>query len=152
MTLLVCNLLAGNSIDGPSHTRQEIAMGSEQVYSSTAETARIVDFLLPLLDDTALPLQAKNKRANVQFTGTKDGPYFPIPFKETELSAALKAVEGCVASALADEKFGTETGNRKITVDQEKTTAFLFQAYLARVGGLGKLDKNVRSLLKGELW
>lgn len=127
-------------------------MGSEHAsYSSIAESSSILDFLLPLLDETSLPAHARNKRQNVQFTGTRDRPYFPIPFKETELTAALKAVEGCVASALADEKFGKAAEDRKIRVDQEKTTAFLFQAYLARVGGLGKLDKNVRSLLKGEI-
>lgn len=125
-------------------------MGSEHAsYSSIAESSSILDFLLPLFDEISLPSQAKNKRTNVQFTGTRDRPYFPIPFKETELSAALKAVEGCVASSLADERFGNETAGRRIVVDQEKTTAFLFQAYLARVGGLGKLDKNVRSFLKG---
>ncbi|KJK91883.1 hypothetical protein H633G_04208 [Metarhizium anisopliae BRIP 53284] len=124
-------------------------MGSKHTpYSSIAETSRILDFLLPLFDHVSLPAQARNKRANVRFTGTRAQPYFPIPFKETELAAALKAVEGCVASALADEKFGQEQRDRRIVVDQEKTTAFLFQAYLARVGGLGKLDKGVRALLK----
>lgn len=117
-------------------------------YSSIAESSRILDFLIPLLDETSLPAQARSKRHNVQFTGTRDKPYFPIPFKETELSAALKAIEGCVASSLADDKFGHEAKNRKVTVDQEKTTAFLFQAYLARVGGLGKLDKDVKKFLK----
>ncbi|KAK2595290.1 hypothetical protein QQS21_007005 [Conoideocrella luteorostrata] len=124
-------------------------MGSEIApYSSIAESSAILDFIIPLLDESSLPSPAKSKRSNVQFTGTRDQPYFPIPFKETELSAALKAIEGCIASSLADEKFGDEQRNRKITVNQEKTTAFLFQAYLARVGGLGKLDKNVRTLLK----
>ncbi|KAG5939762.1 hypothetical protein E4U53_007736, partial [Claviceps sorghi] len=118
-------------------------------YSSVAESAAILDFLVPLLDETSLPSPARKKRDNVQFTGTRDKPYFPIPFKETELSAALKAIEACVASSLADEKFcGHGLENRSITVSLEKTTAFLFQAYLARVGGLGKLDKEVNKLLK----
>ncbi|OAA50497.1 CAIB/BAIF family enzyme [Metarhizium rileyi] len=117
-------------------------------YSSIAESTRILDFLLLLFDDTSLPTAARDKRANVRFTGTRDRPYFPIPFKETELSAALKAIEGCIASALADDKFGKENAGRAITVNHEKTTAFLFQTYLAKVGGLGKLDKSVRTLLK----
>ncbi|KHO02121.1 CAIB/BAIF family enzyme [Metarhizium album ARSEF 1941] len=102
-------------------------------YSCIAETRRILDFLLSLPDRVSLPAEAIGKRAHVQLTGARDRPYFPIPFKETELSAALKAVEGCVASALADEKFGQQQGGRRIVVDQEKTTAFLFQALM---GGL----------------
>lgn len=124
-------------------------MGSNGAsYSSNAESSSILDYLLTLFDDVSLPSETAKKRKNVNFTGARDLPYFPIPFKETELSAALKAVEGCVASLLADEKDGRKS-DREIAVNQEKTTAFLFQAYLARVGGLGKLDKNVRSLLKG---
>lgn len=120
-------------------------------YSSISESAKILDYLLSLLDEDSLPAPAKTKRSSVCFTGRRDKPYFPIPFKETELSAALKAIEGCVASALADAKLGSAPRERHIIVDQEKTTAFLFQAYLARVGGKGKLDKEVRSLLKGVL-
>ena len=124
-------------------------MGSnEKPYSSIAETSRIFDLLFSLVDGVSLPPEARAKKADVDFTGARDQPYFPIPFKETEVAAALKAVEGSLACLLADQRDGAEK-HRKIAVDQEKTTAFLFQAYLARIGGLGKLDKNVRSLLKG---
>ncbi len=123
---------------------------TQEPYSSIAETSRIFDLILSLVDPVSLPPGTKVKRADVDFTGARDQPYFFIPFKETETAAALKAVEGCVASLLADLKIGGDGRPRRITVDQEKTTAFLFQAYLARVGGLGKLDKDVRSLLKGE--
>lgn len=119
-------------------------------YSSIAESSRIFDLLLEVFQDSpSLPAEVKQKRADVNFMGKRDLPYFPIPFKETETSAALKAIEGSLAALLADVREGAAKG-RQITVDQEKTTAFLFQAYLARVGGLGKLDKNVRQFLKGE--
>ncbi|KMQ81908.1 caib baif family enzyme [Lasius niger] len=117
-------------------------------YSSIAESSRIVDVLFSLVDATSLPPDARAKRAHVAFTGARDRPYFPIPFKQTEVAAALKAVEGSVAALLADQRDGVSS-RRSITVDQEKTTAFLFQAYLARIGGLAKLDSKVRSLLKG---
>ncbi|UNI17585.1 hypothetical protein JDV02_003917 [Purpureocillium takamizusanense] len=123
-------------------------MTPTQPYSSIAETSRIFDLVLSLVDPLSLPAGTRAKRADVVFTGARDQPYFFIPFKETETAAALKAVEGCVASLLADVKSGGGEARRRITVDQERTTAFLFQAYLARVGGLGKLDKEVRSLLK----
>lgn len=127
-------------------------MPASPSYSSTAESARILDLLTSgLLDDAALPREAVALKDNVQFTSVRDAPYFPIPFKETEVTAALKAIEGSLAAAIAGTK-DKDAGRqqRRIKVDLEKTTAFLFQAYLARVGGLGKLDKNVRSFLKGE--
>ncbi|KAH7353710.1 CoA-transferase family III domain-containing protein [Plectosphaerella cucumerina] len=116
-------------------------------YSSKAESARILDIVTSLVNDAALPAAAVAQKSNINFTSTRDAPYFPIPLKETEVTAALKAIEGSLAAALAATK-DQEPKARRIRVDLEKTTAFLFQAYLARIGGLGKLDKDVRSLLK----
>jgi hypothetical protein len=123
-------------------------------YSTKAESARILDLLLSSFKDgDSLPVESiQPKRGDVKFTGSHDKPYFPIPFKETETTAALKAIEGILATLLADTKGkkSAATTRRTVTVDHEKTTAFLFQAYLARIGGLGKLDRDVRKLLKGE--
>lgn len=125
-------------------------MGSIQgQYSSCEEASRIRDLLFTLFDDIGLPAQVREKAKGVNFTAERDAPYFPIPFKETETTAALKAIEGSLASSLVGLSDESARG-KQVTVDLEKTTAFLFQAYLATVGGLGKLDKNVRSLLKGE--
>ncbi|KAJ3524178.1 hypothetical protein NM208_g12155 [Fusarium decemcellulare] len=115
-------------------------------YSSKAESSRILDLLIETVDNISLPPAVKAQRDNVRIESARDLPYFPIPFKETEVTGALKALEGCAAVALANTK--DQSSRRNITINLEKTTAFLFQAYLARVGGLGKLDKNVRSLLK----
>lgn len=123
---------------------------SSQTYSSQQEASAIFDLLASSLDSIALPSEVTAKKADVEFTSKRDSPYFPIPFKETETAAALKAIEGCVVALLAGLNDKTPT-KRRIRVDLEKTTAFLFQAYLARVGGLGKLDKNVRTLLKGRI-
>lgn len=117
-------------------------------YSSVAESRKIFDQLCELGDKVALPPTIRDIRPNVKFTSSRDQPYFPIPFKETETTAALKALEGCVASALADLKEGSHQ-KRKITVNLEKATNFLFQTYIATVGGYGKLDKGVKSMLKG---
>lgn len=124
------------------------AVMTSQTYSSRQEASKIFDLLVSSVDSTALPPEAIAKRTDVEFTSERDLPYFPIPFKETETAAALKAVEGCLAELLAGTK-DKSPSQRKIHVNLEKTTAFLFQAYLARVGGLGKLDKDVRALLKG---
>ena len=127
---------------------------SDESYSSTAESARILDLLLSLVDDVALPPEARAKRADVEFSAARDRPYLLTPFKQTEAAAALKAVEACLVSLLADLAESPPPPPppppRRIVIDHEQTTAFLFQAYLARVGGLGKLDDGVRALLKGQ--
>lgn len=118
-------------------------------YSSVEESKQIFDYLCDQFDETALPTGVKKLRDNIEFTSSRDAPYFPIPFKETETTAALKAVEASVACLLADSVIG-ESQTRKINVNLEKTTAFLCQAYMAKVGGLGKLDPGVKALLKGQ--
>ncbi|PFH58135.1 hypothetical protein XA68_14114 [Ophiocordyceps unilateralis] len=116
-------------------------------YSSTAESAKVLSLLVSLVDDVSLPPSAAAKCSLVRFRAARDQPYFPIPFKESETAAALKAVEACVAALLADTRLG-QSRRRDVVVDHEKTTAFLFQAYLATIGGRGKLDSDVRSFLK----
>jgi hypothetical protein len=116
-------------------------------YSSVQEAKRIVALLLELV---SLPPEiVSSLEHNVSFTSSRDFPYFPIPFKETELAAALKAIEGSVASALAGLQ-DESAKDLRITVNLERTTAFLFQAYLATVGGQGKLDRGVKQYLKGK--
>lgn len=118
-------------------------------YSSKEEAIRIFQYLSGLFDPVSLPPEVASRSSKIEFTTERDQPYFPIPFKETETTAALKAIEGTVAALLAETGDDGNSKDAKVHVNLEKTTAFLFQAYLARVGGLGKLDKEVRALLKG---
>ncbi|KAF0644621.1 hypothetical protein FPSE5266_01868 [Fusarium pseudograminearum] len=120
---------------------------SHSGYSSVEESKRIFNYLCDQFDETALPAGVKELRDSIEFTSSRDAPYFPIPFKETETTAALKAVEGAVACLLAGSAAG-ESQTRKMNINLEKTTAFLCQAYMAKVGGLGKLDPGVKALLK----
>ncbi|RDW91980.1 transferase family iii protein [Coleophoma crateriformis] len=115
-------------------------------YSPVQETQRIFDLLCSQAEDLGLPANLHEFQKKVSFESEFNRVYFPIPLKETETASALKGVEGCVAAALAELKTGKK--DRSITVNLEKATSFLFQAYLATVGGLGKLDKDVRSKLK----
>jgi hypothetical protein len=120
-------------------------------YSSVKETNNIFALLFDLYSDDgiSLPSEIRELRNDVRFRAYRDFPYFPTPFKETETGAALKGIEGLLIAALADLKEGGQRSHRIVTIDLEKTTAFLFQAYLATVGGLGKLDPEVKALLKG---
>ncbi|KAH8682638.1 putative L-carnitine dehydratase [Xylariales sp. PMI_506] len=118
-------------------------------YSSVKESHVILEKLIGLLgdDDDTLPAAVLERLGSVEFRAERDLPYFPIPFKETETTAALKALEAAAAAALADLKCGEDV-KRPIVIDLEKTTAFLFQTYLATVGGYGKLDDKPKNLLK----
>ena len=122
-------------------------------YSSIKESETIFDLLFNLYsnDSISLPSEVRELKNDVQFKAKRDFPYFPTPFKETETGAALKGVEGLLAAALADLKQGGQRSHRNVTIDLEKTTAFLFQAYMATVGGLGKLDPEVKKMLKGKV-
>ncbi|KAF7560223.1 hypothetical protein G7046_g3931 [Stylonectria norvegica] len=119
----------------------------EHEYSSMREASAIFDYLSSVLGPVSLPPGVNENKNLVSFTAHRDKPYFPIPFKETETAAALKAIEGSVASLLAGTK-GLACAKNKVNVNLDKATAFLFQAYLAKVGGYGKLDKEVKALLK----
>ena len=116
-------------------------------YSPVKEAERIFGLLCDQAELLSLPSNFPEIKKNIVFETDSDRVYFPIPFKETETASALKAVEGGVASALAELK--GQRRDREIKVDLEKATLFLFQSYLATVGGLGKQDEGVKAKLKG---
>jgi hypothetical protein len=116
-------------------------------YSPVKEAERIFGLLCDQAEQLSLPASFAEIKKNVVFRTDFDRVYFPIPFKETETASALKGVEGAVASALGELKSGRR--DREIKVDLEKATSFLFQSYLATVGGLGKQDEGVKAKLKG---
>ncbi|KAI0007516.1 CoA-transferase family III [Xylariaceae sp. FL0662B] len=99
--------------------------------------------------ENALPRVAMQDKHLVTFVDHNRRPYFPIPFKETETTAALKAIEGRMASTIADERYPLKNDRkRKVKIDLEKTTAFLFQTYLTTVDGHGKLSPEAEKYLK----
>ena len=120
-------------------------------YSSLEETRRTLALVLSLV---TLPESVdKIVRSQTTFTADHDLPYFPIPFKESETTSALKAIEAAFAVALHDLRDaalpdGQRQRPRQIVISHERTTAFLFQAYLAKVGAYGKLDAEVKQYLK----
>ncbi|KAL1896837.1 hypothetical protein Sste5346_004471 [Sporothrix stenoceras] len=118
-------------------------------YSSLEETRRVLSLILSLV---TLPKEVEAAVQNqTLFTADVDFPYFPIPFKETETAGALKAIEAAFALALQNTKIQQQQQQQKsgqIVINLDKTTAFLFQAYLAKVGAYGKLDPEVKKYLK----
>lgn len=119
-------------------------------YSPAQEAVHILDFLCKQWRELQLPSAIHDNKDAVSFRSASDAIYFPIPFKETETLAALKAVEGLIAGEIANLRYG-EQSKRNVKVSLEAATFFGCQAYMAKVGGLGKLDPGVRSKLKGLL-
>jgi hypothetical protein len=116
-------------------------------YSLLNETTHAVQ-RLKRFAGSQLPEDVLDHLNCVQFTSSTGGKqvYFPSPLKETEVGAALKAVEASIAAAIADLKYGQR--QRKIMVDLEGTTRFLFSTYTSTVGGMSKSNPNVKSKLK----
>lgn len=121
---------------------------ADAAYSPKKEASRIFSMLYQLKSELNLPGGLESLAKNVEFTSERDMIYFPIPFKETETTAALKGVEALVASALADLKYGKQA--RKIEIDLEQTTCFLFQTYLSTIDGMGKYDAGIKAKLKSK--
>lgn len=97
-----------------------------------------------------IPKEALEHLRNVTFsTASEDGLYFPCPFKESEASGALKAVEASLVASISDLRYGKKS--RQIDVNMEKTASFLFSTYIATIGGLGKQDPKVKAKLKSKL-
>lgn len=119
-------------------------------YSPVLETSRIFSHLCEQSERLNLPPEVLANKDRVSLSTSHNEIYFPIPFKETETLAALKAVEGSVAAALADLRFGPGAQPRGVQVSLEGATAFGCQAYMAKVDGLSKLDPAVKSKLKGK--
>ncbi|KAL4911026.1 hypothetical protein BDW74DRAFT_142295 [Aspergillus multicolor] len=117
-------------------------------YSPVKEAGRIFSFLCDQAERLNLPEEVVAGQDSVSFNSTHDKIYFPIPFKETETLAALKGVEGSVAAAIADLRYGPATEKRNVKINLERATAFGCQAYMAKVDGLSKLDPEVKKKLK----
>lgn len=95
-----------------------------------------------------LPQEAIQHILQVNFSTANTGsPYFPSPLKQTEAISALKAVEAGIASTIAGLR--EDHNSRKINVDLERATAFLFSTYLATVGGFDKSNPKAQAFLKG---
>ncbi|KAJ5083298.1 hypothetical protein N7456_012725 [Penicillium angulare] len=117
-------------------------------YSPVLETSRIFSYLCDQSERLSLPAEVLENKDQVSFSSSHNEIYFPIPFKETETLAALKGIEGSVASAIADLRFGRGAQPRSVQVSLEGATAFGCQAYMAKIDGLSKLDPNVKARLK----
>lgn len=116
-------------------------------YSMLEETEKTLETLLQLAKDQ-IPQECRRLIADATFeTANTGSPYFPCPFKETEAMSALKAVEAGIAASIANLIEGER--DRRLVVNLERASAFVFSAYLSTIGGMSKGNKAVTSVLKG---
>ncbi|RMJ24027.1 CAIB BAIF family enzyme [Aspergillus sp. HF37] len=118
------------------------------MYSPVEEAQRIFEFLCDRTAQLNISSAAAQIKDRVSFNTAHDRIYYPIPLKVTETLAALKGVEGAVAAALGDVRFGPSPDARKVSVNLEKATAFGFQALVAKVDGLSRTYPGVKAKLK----
>ncbi|TID24464.1 alpha-methylacyl-CoA racemase [Venturia nashicola] len=128
------------AIDDPSNG------SSIPTYSMLGETRSALKILLQVAK-SQIPPECVPLVKGVQFATENTGtPVFPCPFKETEATGALKAVEAGIASAIARLFWGEE--EKRAVVDLERASCFLFSTYLATVGGFDKANAKAKTLLK----
>ncbi|KAI9934627.1 hypothetical protein ASPWEDRAFT_44070 [Aspergillus wentii DTO 134E9] len=113
-------------------------------YSPVDEAERIFHFICSKASQLGLP----DIKYNAVFTTIHNIIYYPIPYKVTETLAALKGIEGCIASAIANLQHPPEDNQRTVTVNLEKATIFGFQAIMAKVDGSSHGHPDVKAKLK----
>jgi hypothetical protein len=113
------------------------------------ETRKALEKVLQVAKDQ-IPSECRELITGAEFTTSNTGtPDFPCPFKETEATGALKAVEAGIATAIANLRYGEQP--RKTTVDLERASCYLFSTYVATVGGYDKGNPKSKAFLKGKL-
>ncbi|KAK3901246.1 CoA-transferase family III domain-containing protein [Staphylotrichum tortipilum] len=72
-----------------------------------------------------------------------DFVHFPTPLRAQEAVAAIKAVEGCAAAAIAKLRYG-QGKSRRVQVDLDKVSAFLMSAYITTLDGMDKTHPEIK--------
>lgn len=133
------------------------SMASKDMSKSYSVTYGASHALHDLLDAcrTQLPAEILEHYSRVVFsqgtglaTNTKDLPVLPCPMREQEAAAAIMALDGIVAVAIADLRFGKSP--RMITVDLPRIALSLMSSYVTTLDGRDKGDPSVRDLLPGQ--
>ncbi|TVY47375.1 Succinyl-CoA--L-malate CoA-transferase beta subunit [Lachnellula occidentalis] len=114
-------------------------------YDVQAEALRILEDCLLADQRLALPPNVREACKKVKFFGDSK-PFIPTPCKITESCAALSALVGGLASAVASARYGIELQN--IDIDTDKATLFIMSVMLPTVEGTSFLQcKEIRAAL-----
>ncbi|KAI0180481.1 CoA-transferase family III [Hypoxylon sp. FL1284] len=117
----------------------------EHVPYSVGEGSRDAFELLWKSTESEVPDEFLRHAGRVRFlkgSDSGDAICIPCPLREQEAVAALKALEGCAAAAVADLR-GSKR-ERKISVTLERVASFLMSTYITSVDGLNKCNPQVK--------
>jgi hypothetical protein len=121
----------------------------DEPYDTVAESIKIFSTLLsdPKL---GLPREITSQAAHIQIHGIGGRPTIPTPWRETEAITAIKALEACIALAIAELRFpsGKQRPPASASIDADHATVSLFMSYLSTINGFGKWDKRSLPYLK----
>ncbi|KAI1777912.1 CoA-transferase family III [Hypoxylon cercidicola] len=112
---------------------------------SVSEGSRDAFGLLCKSTETEVPDEFLQYIGRVVFRNGSDSGdtvCFPCPLREQEAMAALKALEGCAAAALADIR-GPKR-EREIGVTLEHVASFLMSTYITNIDGLDKCSPEAK--------
>lgn len=117
---------------------------------SVSEGSRDAFRLLWKSVETEIPdefLQHVDRVVFRKYSDLGDAICFPCPLREQEAVAALKALEGCAAAAIANIRgFRRE---REISVTLEHVASLLMSTYITNIDGLDKCSPEAKKRIPG---
>ncbi|KAI1268635.1 CoA-transferase family III [Xylariaceae sp. FL1019] len=114
-----------------------------QSYSVTRNASQALEVLLAS-SRSELPADIVRHVQDVVFdkhSATGDTICLPCSMRQQEACAALKALEGCAAAAIADLR--RKDRRRKIKINLERVTCFLLSAYITTLDGIDKCNPKI---------
>lgn len=118
--------------------------------SSVSEGSREAFDLLRKSAETEIPDEFLQYAERVVFrknSGSGDAICFPCPLRQQEAVAALKALEGCAAAAIADIRGAKR--EREISVTLENVASFLMSTYITNIDGIDKGNPLAKERIPG---
>jgi len=123
--------------NGTTHTPYDVIAESRNVFCALLSDPKL-----------CLPHAITSQAANVDIYGVDGQPTIPTPWRETEAITAIKALEACVALAIAKLRQPHAAEAPTAAIDTDHATLSLFMSYLSTVHGFGKWDKRSLAYLK----
>jgi len=120
-------------------------------YSVSHNASQALELLFRV-SSSELPVEFAQYVQDVVFearSATGDSASFPCPLRQQEACAALKALEGCAVSAVADLPTPGKEPRRKITIDLERVACYLMSAYITTLDDLDKSNPKISRRLPG---
>jgi hypothetical protein len=138
-------------VAGQDRTPSPASSTGEISYSVSRNASQALKLLFRV-SSSELPVEFAQYVQDVVFearSATGDSASFPSPLRQQEACAALKALEGCAVSAIANLSAPGKKPRRKITIDLERVACYLMSAYITTLDDLDKSNPKISRRLPG---